>query len=58
MKWEKVKASDSRNLARERRELDREHGQERVGSMVKESGVEGKQTKRTSPEERGADMIR
>ena len=58
MKWEKVKASDSRNLAREGGELDRERGQERVGSMVKKSGFEGKQTKRTSPEGGGANMSR
>ena len=42
MRGERVKVSESRMLARERRS-EREHGEERVNSTVKEGGFQGRE---------------
>ena len=54
-----VKMSENRTLARERGASEREHGEERVGSTVKEGrfhGGEGGQAKKTSLREVGESM--
>ena len=48
MRGKKVKVGESRTLARERGGSEREHGEKRVDSTVKEARLQGRQARRAS----------